>query len=104
MSRRGPHGPKQNGEADDHGKALGREADPLPASARRTLDEIARALQVTTSLLRQEIGSEGPSEGMAGLGETSALLQAFVRIADPEARRRCLAFVNAEAAKGQGGE
>nr|WP_137828303.1 hypothetical protein [Methylobacterium sp. L1A1] len=65
---------------------------PLSGKAQRTLDQIADALGVTTALLKQGDDAEVPSAGSkASLAEASALLQAFVRIEDPEVRRSLLA-------------
>jgi hypothetical protein len=69
----------------------------LPASAQRTLDEIAAALNVTTGLLQHDASLETHAAGPASLAEASTLLQAFIQIRDPEMRRRCLAFVQAAA-------
>ncbi|MFE1599201.1 hypothetical protein [Methylobacterium sp. ID0610] len=89
------------------GRVLGgpqAEAEPrtspkLPEPAQRTLDEIADALNVTAAVLHR--GAVPPPmgwDGQASLVEASALLRAFIQIDDPETRKRCLAFVEAEAA------
>lgn len=73
-----------------------REQDPerLPVRAQQTLSRIADALGVTTALLKQHQDGTGAQIGdAASLAEASALLQAFIRIEQPEERRRCLAFV-----------
>lgn len=72
----------------DEGSAAPR---PLPADAQHTLDQIADALGVTTALL-QPRGVSNPGKDVR-LGEATELLQAFIRIQDPEVRRRCVAFV-----------
>jgi hypothetical protein len=66
---------------------------PLPADAQRTLDQIADALGVTTALLRPHGGGMVPGNDVR-LAEATELLQAFIRIHDPEARQRCVAFVH----------
>ncbi len=78
------------------------DSDALPSSARPLLDEIARALNITTALPSAvaEAGSPDGS-GLAPLAQASLLLQAFINLSDPEARRRCLDFVREEAAKEQ---
>ncbi|AWN37746.1 hypothetical protein DK427_20115 [Methylobacterium radiodurans] len=64
----------------------------FPAKAQRTLDQIADALGVATTLLKQGGGAEVPMMGSsASLAEASALLQAFIRIEDPEVRKSLLA-------------
>ncbi|AWN37756.1 hypothetical protein DK427_20165 [Methylobacterium radiodurans] len=66
------------------------------------LDEIARALNVTTALISEQVEADSPDGGGTSvLTEASALLQAFVKISDPEARRRCLDFVGDVAAREQ---
>ncbi|WP_156453871.1 hypothetical protein [Methylobacterium sp. CCH5-D2] len=75
----------------------------LPDRAQRTLDEIADALNITTALLHQDAQSELLRSGPVSLMEASKLLQTYIRIQDPEARQRCLAFVQEEAARGGGG-
>ncbi len=64
----------------------------LPERAQSTLDQIADALGVTTALIEwpRPVLAGGPS---ACLAEASALLQAYIRIADPDLRRRCVVFV-----------
>lgn len=74
----------------------------LPDRAQRTLDEIADALNVTAAVLHKDTQSELLRNGPVSLMEASALLQAFIRIQDPEVRQRCLAFVQEEASRGPG--
>ncbi|GJE32982.1 hypothetical protein [Methylobacterium oxalidis] len=79
---------------DEHGPDL------LNDAARRSLDQVADALGVTTALLGRHTASEAAQDAEAAtLLEASKLLQAFVTIADPEARQRCLAFVADVAAR-----
>lgn len=80
--------------------ANGNGPERLPGSARRTLDQIAEALGVAATLLSAPVGgaspagdAAGPSGEAARLMEATALLQAFVRIEDPEVRRGLLAKV-----------
>lgn len=88
MTHSDPGGPKGSGrDAADS-------PEVLPAAARWTLDDIADALGVTASLLRQEHAHQAPGdEDSAKLVEAAALLQAFVRISNPALRRSCIAFV-----------
>ncbi len=76
---------------------------PMPAAAQRTLDDVAEALGLATDLLGR-IDQRGPDRDVAAasLMEASALLQAFIRIEDPETRQRCLAFVQAASAQVRG--
>ncbi|CAO4166679.1 hypothetical protein [Methylorubrum aminovorans] len=65
------------------------------------LDQIAEALGVATALLKQGDGVEVSSaESTASLAEASALLQAFIRIEDPEVRRSLLAQARDAAPRG----
>lgn len=64
---------------------------PLPAEAQHTLDQIAAALEVTTALLKSHGGGGVPDDSVR-LAEAAELLRAFIRIHDPELRRRCVAF------------
>lgn len=79
----------------DGASTLGDEAswsERLPNRARRTLDQIADALGVATALLKEGAGAAVPLAGdKAILAEASALLQAFIRIEDPEVRKSLLA-------------
>lgn len=87
-------------DADAFRNAGGDRASGLPpASEQRTLDEVADALNITTALLRQGAQSELVDGGPASLVEASALLQAFIRIEDPDVRQGCLACVQAAAAR-----
>lgn len=81
----------------------GRDCPPMPAAAQRTLDDVAEALGLATDLLGR-IDQRGPDRDVAAasLMEASALLQAFIRIEDPETRQRCLAFVQAASAQVRG--
>lgn len=82
------------GGSNGSGRDAADSPEALPAAARRTLDDIADALGVTASLLRQDGAPELPRDGdSASLVEAAALLQAFVRISNPTLRRRCIAFV-----------
>lgn len=61
------------------------------------LDRIAEALGVSAALLRNpEDGKEPSSGGTVKLMEAAELLNAFMRIEDPQARRRCLTYVQDE--------
>lgn len=91
MSQREPDSPN-----DDH------DAVTLPSSARGVLDEIARALNITTTLLSGQVEAGSPDgSGTLAWAEASSLLQAFISISDAETRRRCLDFVREEAAREQ---
>ncbi len=68
---------------------------PLSAAALRTLDRIAEALGIATTLLHPSTQFDLSSEGPASLMEASALMRAFIRIEDPGTRMRCLSFVQA---------
>lgn len=74
----------------------------ISAAAQGTLDQIADALGITVALLRQDAGAGLPHDGPTSLMEACTLLRAFVRIEDPDMRRRCLTIV--EAASWEGGD
>lgn len=75
----------------------------LPPAARRSLDDIASALGVTSALLGRPADGADPREpGAATLAEASALLRAFIQIDDRQARERCLAFVRRAAEEAPG--
>ncbi len=80
-----------------HGDDLAIGGRRLPAGAQRTLDQIADALGVTTALLQRPGPAPEPG-GSACLAEASELLQAYIRIQDPDTRQRCVAFVQQAAA------
>lgn len=97
MTTRSDLGDRPDSAADDARKGEdGTDTlPPLPADAQHTLDQIAEALGVTTALLRPQGISESGDD--VRLAEATELLQAFIRIVDPEARKRCVAFVQREA-------
>ncbi|MEA1834760.1 hypothetical protein U8607_21940 [Methylobacterium durans] len=73
-------------------RAMAKE-DTLTGAAHRSLEQIADALGVTTALLSHNPASVKARGADVSLLEAIELLQAFIRIDDPEARQRCLAFV-----------
>ncbi|MEA1834765.1 hypothetical protein U8607_21965 [Methylobacterium durans] len=80
-----------------HDELNDRKDTGLPAAAQHSLDRIAEALNVTTALLSQAPSAVKDQAGKVRLAEATELLQAFIRIEDVEARRRCLEFVKSTA-------
>ncbi|KAB1072640.1 hypothetical protein [Methylobacterium planeticum] len=86
--------------ADHHGDVGGGEppSDRQRAETRQTLDQIADALGVASALLSTDAPADLHAAGdTVTLQEASALLQAYFRIPDREARQRCLDCVRAAA-------
>ncbi|MDR7036645.1 hypothetical protein J2X36_001386 [Methylobacterium sp. BE186] len=91
MTNFDPHGSREKAGVEGAGKE--RAAVRLPAAAQHSLDQIAEALGVTNALLSQDPSAVTDGSGRVRLAEATELLQAFIRIGDAEARRRCLDFV-----------
>lgn len=73
-------------------------SDRQRAETRQTLDQIADALGVASALLSTDALADVRAAGdTVTLQEASALLQAYFRIPDREARQRCLDCVRAAA-------
>ena len=73
--------------------------DPQNAAerSRRAVARIGRALGIPVSALYEPAAETVALSGPAGPAEIHTLVQAYLRISDPEARRRCIEFIQASA-------